>query len=364
MSLTKSHKRTAVKLAANRRNGRKSTGPRTPEGKAQSSQNSFRHGFYATPDDTVREQMLHIGEDPDLLARLERDFTAAWQPQDAMQASIVADIARLYMKKSLLERVVRTARLQEKTHDETAIHNLALAPERDEVPIDEDELNKLGYRRIKPSRTAFSECLRLLGEFRARVEREDWSGDLDELFSPLYGAHPTGIGNSIIDIFNALAKTTGGAGPQMNSAARDTLKLLLDCEVNAVMEEKESFLNEKREEFMADLGSEWLPGTPNWGFMLSQEAMIDRQIETKSRLLLRLQSARRAAERHAARMSNDVLENEKQDVIQVEEQEWREDESETRESQVDGSSRPNDHPAAIDQCGLEPAWKPANFVQK
>lgn len=69
--------------------------------------------------------------------------------------------------------------------------------------------------------------------------------------------------------------------------------------------------------------------------MLSQGAKIDRLIETKSRLLLRLQSARRAAERHVARMPNDNRENEKQDVIQVEEQEWREDEREIPSHGVD-----------------------------
>ncbi|HEV8293690.1 MAG TPA: hypothetical protein VGP94_17275, partial [Tepidisphaeraceae bacterium] len=33
------------KLAANRRNADKSTGPRTPQGKKQSSQNSLKHGL-------------------------------------------------------------------------------------------------------------------------------------------------------------------------------------------------------------------------------------------------------------------------------------------------------------------------------
>jgi hypothetical protein len=305
MPLRKSPKQTTRALAANRRNARKSAGPRTRHGKAQASQNSFRHGFYATPDDAVRQEMLQIGEDPDLLARLERDYTAAWQPQDAMQASIVADIARLYVKKALLERVIRAARLAEKTHDETAIQNPVIASERDEVAIGEDELNELGYRRVAPSRTAFGECHRLLLELRLRVEREDWTGDLEETFIPLYGANPGGLGKSIIDIFSAFASNVGGAKTPINEAVCETLKSLIDDEINNVLAEKESFLNEKREEFMTGLGSEWLPGTVGWGLLLDQEAKIDRLIETKSRLLLRLQSHRRTAQRHNGRPRDD-----------------------------------------------------------
>jgi len=39
----------ATKLEANRQNGKKSTGPRTPEGKQRSRLNALKHGILARP---------------------------------------------------------------------------------------------------------------------------------------------------------------------------------------------------------------------------------------------------------------------------------------------------------------------------
>ena len=61
MPLRKSPVRTAALLAANRANALKSTGPRTPQGKARVSFNSFKHGRYAARPEELAERLLRAG---------------------------------------------------------------------------------------------------------------------------------------------------------------------------------------------------------------------------------------------------------------------------------------------------------------
>src|ERR1700751_630376 len=80
----------AAKLAANRRNAQRSTGPRTPEGKAHSSQNSRKHGFIA-------RQPLPAGEEGDQLWEEYRELVDGiweyYQPVGYMEGLLTEKIA-------------------------------------------------------------------------------------------------------------------------------------------------------------------------------------------------------------------------------------------------------------------------------
>ena len=77
------------KIAANRQNARKSTGPRSPEGKARSSRNAVKHGLLAGR--IVLED--HPDEDPREFAALLDGFMDDYQPRGMIEQMMVERLA-------------------------------------------------------------------------------------------------------------------------------------------------------------------------------------------------------------------------------------------------------------------------------
>jgi len=89
---------TDKQIAANRRNARLSTGPRTAAGKARSSLNALRHGLRA------RSAILP-GESRPVFRRLFRSLRAHLQPSGPLQELLVEQMAIAYWKLSRLSRI-------------------------------------------------------------------------------------------------------------------------------------------------------------------------------------------------------------------------------------------------------------------
>ena len=91
---------TQRQIEANRRNARKSTGPKTEAGKAASAANALSHGLTAAGDVLLQD------ESADAFEARQRDVLADLAPQDALQAVLARRIVQL------LWRLDRAARLE------------------------------------------------------------------------------------------------------------------------------------------------------------------------------------------------------------------------------------------------------------
>ena len=74
---------TRAQIAANRRNGAKSKGPRTEEGRAAASRNSLKHGL------TAEQVVLIFGETEDDFTRFHDEMRASFAPMDAVEERLV-----------------------------------------------------------------------------------------------------------------------------------------------------------------------------------------------------------------------------------------------------------------------------------
>jgi hypothetical protein len=92
---------TSKQLAANRRNAQRSTGPRTPNGKARSRWNALKHGVLAK---AVIPEPLEPYESRQEFGRLLATLRDEFAPQSAVEEMLLETIATCYWR---LARLVR-----------------------------------------------------------------------------------------------------------------------------------------------------------------------------------------------------------------------------------------------------------------
>jgi hypothetical protein len=96
---------TQRRLAANRRNATRSTGPRTAAGKAKVARNPIKHGFFAGPEKWTPQQRCDFAE---TLEGLRDEF----HPQGTLEESFVAAIAQSYIRMAAMLRYENIAALK------------------------------------------------------------------------------------------------------------------------------------------------------------------------------------------------------------------------------------------------------------
>jgi len=100
---------------ANRRNARKSTGPKTPEGKEVSRLNAVKHGL-------LSQEVLLRGEDEATLKEFSEGLMAELQPEGVLENMLIEDIIAAHWRLRRLRRVdagIFTRQLYEESLERT-----------------------------------------------------------------------------------------------------------------------------------------------------------------------------------------------------------------------------------------------------
>lgn len=145
-----------AQIAANRANARKSTGPRTAEGKARVARNGLKHGLCA------RDALLPE-EDPAEFAALVEDLKARWRPADGTELALLLQYADATWRLSRIAAVEAGLLAdglppQEEADPSSAVHPdslrlgrawLARAKEISRLSLHESRLSRLRERARK-----------------------------------------------------------------------------------------------------------------------------------------------------------------------------------------------------------------------
>src|SRR5579884_1571952 len=159
------------RLAANRENAKKSTGPRTPAGKERSSRNAVKHGFRASSFAVVRLEEL------DEVEKFKADAVACYKPVNAQELIAVERIAlaqQMMFRGARLDAGMFTSAMND-VIDRT--NNPIIPMDPDMVGDGDIEITRRqnrnyciaeGFRRIAKE----SNCIGLMLRYRAQAERE------------------------------------------------------------------------------------------------------------------------------------------------------------------------------------------------
>src|SRR5208337_3803315 len=305
LSLRKSPQLTPELLAAARQNAQHSTGPRSAAAKQNSRLNALKHGG-RVQDENRCQAMLALGEDPQEFEDLKQQLMSAFGPGDALWEKQIDDLAWLYCRRERVERAqagLKRRALQ--AIDDWQHHR---QQEMARVTFDasqhgvlEVDLSRSADRGVELRKTlSYLELVR--EEVKQRTFRSRQVGVLESLYQDMTGWRQ-GM------IFSLLRRFIGAprlAEQQADEEERQFLRAigadtelpgepeyqellrLLEEEIASVREESEYAERENEERAAIERDACLAPEGETWRMMLRQEAALDRSIDRKVRILLRL----------------------------------------------------------------------------
>jgi hypothetical protein len=290
-------------LAAARHNAQHSTGPRSPAAKQNSKLNALKHGAYVA-DENQRQAMRALGEDPEQLETLTQELMSALGPGDALWEKQIEDLAWLYSRRERLERAQEGLRRralqgiddwQHRRQQEMARVTFdASRHEMLDVELSESTDRGVGLRKI----LSYLELVR--EEIKQRTFRPHQYSKLEPLYRGMMGWRQ-GMIFSLLHRFSdplfvpderehkvyAEYLRESGYQPPGEPEYQELLRLLEE-EIASVREEFAYAEKTNEERAAIERDACLAPEGETWSMMLRQEAALDRSIDRKVRILLRL----------------------------------------------------------------------------
>jgi hypothetical protein len=190
MGLTKRNV-TPKMLAANRANGRKSSGPVTALGKIQSRRNALKHWGRA---ETIRDLMPALGEDPAEFDKVRRGLYRSLAPRDDFEVLLVDDMADIHWR---LRRMIRAEAAAQATRRR---EQLALRDEEEAKnnagrmhDLEPFTISDLGLAGLKDSPPKFARILQILKALQTYVEGIGFAGEYVVYLQTVYGPNNPGL---------------------------------------------------------------------------------------------------------------------------------------------------------------------------
>jgi hypothetical protein len=170
-----------AQIDANRRNAQKSTGPRTPEGKARSARNALKHGLAS-----ISPHAFLAVEDKLAFDRLLQGYILTYQPQHADEVDLLVDAAYCKWRQQRIWNVdtqLIEMAVAEHQHDlQRKLPKANTAAHIANGVVQCANQSQLNRRYEAQLHRQYLRNLKLLRELQA--ERADWESTLEDFDEP------------------------------------------------------------------------------------------------------------------------------------------------------------------------------------
>jgi hypothetical protein len=306
MSLRKSPELTSSSLAAARGNARRSTGPRSPAGKENSKLNALKHGVYVSFENE-RQAMRALGEDPERFQALTEELRSALAPGDALFEMQVEDLAWLYWRRERVERALSGLRRRALQEIEEWQHRRQREMAGATFDASQRELVDWNLPVSNDRGVKLRLTLSYLGAIREEVKQGRYRPRQQAVLESVYRGEMGWRSQMIYALVFRFCQAEEEAreraehpnypltllerermqAPPGEAEQQELLRLL--GEEMASVEEELAYEEKANEERVAIERDACLaPQGETWNTLVRQEGSLDRSIDRKVRILLRL----------------------------------------------------------------------------